>query len=311
MSLKLYDVLIFEEIISPGSLSKADADPAHRHAVRLTGIEPATDPLNGMNLLEVVWHESDRLPFPLCISLTKDGKLHQDISVARGNIVLADHGYTLKDQQLVPDIAENNKYRPLLKHKGITAAVQYFHDAKKNKAAAESLVQDPHEALPSISLSEKNGSWSIAKDLLGTDRFTMEFVAEMEDDGSANLRFGDDIKGKRPETGFQPAAIYRIGNGRYGNVGPDTICRIVSDEEAIVTVRNPLPASGGKDPETQEEIREFAPQAFRKQERAVTESDYAKKLNSMTRFKKQRLNFVGPEVGTPCFFLLTERMEKK
>jgi predicted phage baseplate assembly protein len=42
-----------------------------------------------------------------------------------------------------------------------------------------------------------------------------------------------------------------------------------------VTVRNPLPASGGAEPEPVEQVRQFAPQAFRVQERAVTDDDYA------------------------------------
>jgi predicted phage baseplate assembly protein len=40
-------------------------------------------------------------------------------------------------------------------------------------------------------------------------------------------------------------------------------------------VRNPLPASGGTDPEPLANVRLYAPQAFRTQERAVTEADYA------------------------------------
>jgi predicted phage baseplate assembly protein len=38
---------------------------------------------------------------------------------------------------------------------------------------------------------------------------------------------------------------------------------------------NPLQASGGTDPENNDQIRRRAPQAFRKQERAVTMADYA------------------------------------
>jgi predicted phage baseplate assembly protein len=40
-------------------------------------------------------------------------------------------------------------------------------------------------------------------------------------------------------------------------------------------VRNPLPARGGSAPESFEQVRQFAPQAFRRQERAVTEADWA------------------------------------
>ena len=43
----------------------------------------------------------------------------------------------------------------------------------------------------------------------------------------------------------------------------------------ITAVRNPLPATGGVDPEGMEEVRQAAPYAYRRQERAVTPEDYA------------------------------------
>src|SRR6185503_19033673 len=43
-----------------------------------------------------------------------------------------------------------------------------------------------------------------------------------------------------------------------------------------ITVRNPLPAQGGIDPESMEEVRMLAPAAFRQTiERAITAADYA------------------------------------
>ena len=49
----------------------------------------------------------------------------------------------------------------------------------------------------------------------------------------------------------------------------------MTDLAGIARVRNPLPASGGVDPEPIERVRLSAPQAFRTQERAITEADYA------------------------------------
>jgi predicted phage baseplate assembly protein len=60
-----------------------------------------------------------------------------------------------------------------------------------------------------------------------------------------------------------------------GNVGANTLAHIISGEaikEGGVT--NPLPAQGGMEPETMEHVRQNAPSAFRKQERAVTPLDY-------------------------------------
>jgi predicted phage baseplate assembly protein len=89
------------------------------------------------------------------------------------------------------------------------------------------------------------------------------------------LRFGDGIYGRQPSAGVPLQASYRIGNGSAGNVGADAITHVVTDVSGITAVRNPLPAQGGTDPESLEEVRLYAPQAFRTQERAVTEADYA------------------------------------
>jgi predicted phage baseplate assembly protein len=51
--------------------------------------------------------------------------------------------------------------------------------------------------------------------------------------------------------------------------------RIIWDTQGITAIRHSLAATGGVDPEPLDEARQFAPQAFRVQQRAVTEADYA------------------------------------
>jgi predicted phage baseplate assembly protein len=104
------DILIFEEVIGPGTGIEADADPAHRHVVRLTYVAPDVDPLTGDPVLEITWAAEDALPFPLCISATSlppDCKPLDDVSVARGNAILVDHGRRVHDEHLgqVPVVA--------------------------------------------------------------------------------------------------------------------------------------------------------------------------------------------------------------
>src|SRR5262249_8878517 len=71
------------------------------------------------------------------------------------------------------------------------------------------------------------------------------------------------------------SATYRVGNGIAGNVGADSLVHIVSDDSRITSVRNPIAAHGGVEPESMEDVRQRAPYAFRTQERAVTANDYA------------------------------------
>jgi predicted phage baseplate assembly protein len=89
------------------------------------------------------------------------------------------------------------------------------------------------------------------------------------------LRFGDDQSGRRatPEVEFK--ATYRVGNGASGNIGAESLAHILTADDRITGVGNPMPARGAVDQESIESVRQNAPSAFRIQERAVTPDDYA------------------------------------
>jgi predicted phage baseplate assembly protein len=101
-------------------------------------------------------------------------------------------------------------------------------------------------------------------------------VAEIESDGVTRLRLGNDSQGKRPDalTEFT-ATHYRVGNGTSGNIGAEALFHIVTSSASVTGICNPMPAQGGVDPETMDEVRHRAPYAFQTQDRAVTEADYA------------------------------------
>lgn len=164
------DVLIFEEVIGAKTADEDDADPARRHAVRLTRVEPTVDALYGQPLLQIEWAEEDALPFPLCLSTIgppPDCTLIQHVSVARGNVLLADHGQRRGPEALgcVPQEAEDTqcngegrasdvvrrpgRFRPTLSKGPLTFSQPLAPDA----AAAHRLTQDPREALPWIRLT--------------------------------------------------------------------------------------------------------------------------------------------------------------
>lgn len=143
----------------------------------------------------------------------------------------------------------------------------------------------PREARPAVAalLGFPTGTelWTPVPDLLDSTPFDRHFVAEVDDDGVAVLRFGDGEYGREPDGATSLRAVYRIGNGRAGNVGADALAHLALPPGApasgrVLSVRNPLPARAGTDAETLEEVRRLAPDAFRAlQHRAVTEEDYA------------------------------------
>jgi hypothetical protein len=328
-NLKPGDVLIFAEAVGPNTGQRSDADPTHRHAVRLTKVTPKEDPLGGrfldspnndpVNITEIEWHTDDALPFPLCISAIADREHGEDyqknVSIALGNIALADHGRTLKHPEALGAVPQPTlvrasvsagdrcqppdpmpippRFRPHLQFKPLTQAAAVIKQVSvKGKRQPVRLPFDPEasataafqwqmsDVFPAISLTShlgtKSNTWNAQRDLLNSRPDATDFVVEVEEEGTAYLRFGDDTYGLRPNTDTTFEATYRVGNGTRGNVGAEAIAHIVVTLESLIEeVRNPMPASGGVDPEAMEDLRQKAPSAFRIQERAVTPDDYA------------------------------------
>ncbi len=284
LDLQAGQVLVFEELVSPTSGEAGDADPTHRCAVRLTQVENGVDPLNSKAVVEIAWAVEDALPVPLCVTAARQ-KDQQVIEVLGGcgNVLLADHGQpveTIDDRQLPPcdgvrRYAPRLKAAPLTRQGRVTSAdgeALLLFDP--SAPASQAMQIDLRDVLPDIRVTLGGEPWTPVPDLLNSGRFACEFVVETETDGTARLRFGDDILGRRPPADPAPTATYRVGNGNAGNIGAHAISRIISDNPRILRVWNPLPASGGVDPEAMEQARLFAPHAFRFQERAVTEADY-------------------------------------
>ncbi len=292
--LKSGDVLLFEEVLGPATGVPADADPAHRCVVRLTQVTAGIDPLNSTKVIEIAWDTADSLPFPLCLSnvASKPGGAASPASVARGNMVLADHGLTGPVETLPNPITSPTPYRPRLQYTGLTFHVPYDDFAARQQPAAGILTQDPQKALPAITLVQDGGAWTVQGDLLNSGPTALDFVVEMENDGSANLRFGDGVLGAKPLGVLQ--ATYRTGNDAIGNIGADAVAHVIATPAqpftGITNVRNPLNAQGGTDPETLDQVRTFAPFAFRTQERAVTVDDYATVAQRHPQVKMARAN---------------------
>ncbi|HXM55999.1 MAG TPA: putative baseplate assembly protein, partial [Candidatus Dormibacteraeota bacterium] len=281
LTLAAGDLLLLEEIAGSDPAALDVLDPTRRHVVRLTAVEPLRDDEAGIDVVQVGWADADALPFPLCLSLSAEGAPPVEVAAARGNVVLADHGLSvdgglavlLGAGSLDPERpAPGRPYRPRL-----DAVPLVFADPLPAAAAPASACvrRDARAAAPAITLTDGVRGWSWRPDLLGSDRFAADFTVEVDDDGVPQLRFGDGAHGRAPDPGRPMSATFRIGGGAAGNVGAETLSRLVLAGGDVVAVRNPLPAGGGQDAEPVEQVRQLAPQAFRTPLRAVTEADYA------------------------------------
>ena len=330
LDLRVRDVLIFEEIISPRTGEAADIDLTHRHAVLLTSVRQDVDLLTGQPIVEIEWAAEDALPFALCVSTTgsaPDCERLENVSVARGNVVLVDHGRTIGRQVVDTQSAEDlgcvpleeseakccgvscapevamlpGRFRPSLKEGPLTFSEELFAAGvpspdilgesdedpcpKKEISATSLLQQDKRNALPQINLiSSVPGepvqlTWKPQYDLLGSGAEDNHYVVEIDNRQRAHLRFSNGELGRAPVVGEQFRATYRVGNGTAGNVGAEAISHIVTKNVIsgiTLRPRNPMAAIGGTEPETTDEVRLFAPYAFRADlKRAITAEDYA------------------------------------
>jgi predicted phage baseplate assembly protein len=464
LHLKVGDVLILEEVRGPKTGAEPDADKSHRHAVRLTSVEQAFDPLDGRPVVNVEWDAEDALPFALCISSIGEPpccELIENVSVARGNVILADHGRMTGPEDLpaVPyapgprAVCEGpfepsetfpgaGRFRPTLRQGPITHSAPFpserdvtraqafflaglinkvrrrveqllsqteegrtltreelaelavifgrrvmaragftmtsardtrqqprqsaddqtaalgrlvarFDDHMTKKArrieglrgralggytltddereeiaelfgdvvasaelelmdarslgpASTATLQEPRAAPAAVSvchvpsdddelrkhLGDERACWEPRRSLLESDGRARHFVAEMDDEGRAHLRFGDGENGRAPEPGEHMRATYRVGNGPSGNVGADSVRYVVFRNKFVagsMSARNPLPARGGVAHESIVDVKALAPGAVRKDlQRAVIADDYARLAERSSPDKIQR-----------------------
>ena len=323
--LKEDDILIFEEIKGAKTGIHGDVDFTHRHVVRLTKVTFREDtlypyeagkcddnvsqgepnPQLSVPIVEIEWAIADALPFSLCISAigpAPNCTLIENISVARGNVLLVDYGRTIQDEDLgkvlekatiIQCEAENQpaetivrpeQFHPHLQKAPLTFQ-QPLSDQDLQKAPATGLLaQSPDRSLPHITLTAspegvEGDRWIPKPNLLGSQSQSQHFVVEADDEGVAYLRFGNGELGQRPTANTQFEATYRIGNGTAGNLGAETLAYLVLPELLSgiqITPHNPFPAQGGMPPEPIAEVKLFAPHSFHKElQRAITTQDYA------------------------------------
>ncbi|MGH7496693.1 MAG: putative baseplate assembly protein [bacterium] len=171
LDLQVGDVLIFEEVLGPNTGNPADADPIHRHVVRLTQVKQDIDTLYNQPVVEIEWAAEHALPFPLCLSAIGEApecKYLGEISVARGNVILVDHGRTMEPPEELGKVPIGRtaaqcecegmpgdtmvvagRFRPYLQKAPLTFCQPL---PRMDTPASRLLMQATHAALPQIYL---------------------------------------------------------------------------------------------------------------------------------------------------------------
>jgi predicted phage baseplate assembly protein len=123
--------------------------------------------------------------------------------------------------------------------------------------------------------------WQPVRDFAHSDRYDRHFLL---DTATGEIRFGPAIRqpdgrvrqyGRVPESGRTIRfSRYRYGGGVEGNLPVDSLTMLTTSLAYVARVTNLRRASGGRDPETMEEVAARAQREMKAQLRAVTPEDY-------------------------------------
>ena len=117
--------------------------------------------------------------------------------------------------------------------------------------------------------------WDEAASLYGQSPREQVHITRLADDGTATVQFGDGLTGSRLPSGVENVeAKYRVGIGLAGNVKAKQLSLLMTRPLGVKGVRNPLPATGGADPESRDQARENAPLTVLTLDRVVSSQDY-------------------------------------
>ena len=177
------------------------------------------------------------------------------------NVVPATHGQTIENEVLGSVDIQRDTRRFMLKQKPLTYTSPVLAD----------------EHLPDTLQVQVNGvPWHQAPYLYGLSTNQRAYVVQNDSQDNTWLIFGNGNYGAHLPSGQEHiTATYRIGSGRVGNVPPNSLTTIRKRPPGIQKVTNPIPASGGADPESNDMARVNAPLHVQQtMQRIVSFNDY-------------------------------------
>jgi len=132
-------------------------------------------------------------------------------------------------------------------------------------------------AVQSTLLVTVNGSrWLEQPSLVNNAAHDQVYTTTSSAAAHTTVLFGDGINGARPPSGINNIrARYRKGLGVSGNLPSGAVQQLLDGVAGLQRVTNPIPFSGGGDPDSVVQIRERAPASLRTFGRAVSVADYA------------------------------------
>lgn len=227
--------------LSPGDFVLLECgDGGWSQPLRLESIQPQH------GATRVGWHPGDAL--------------RDDIPAAghwclRANLALAEEGYDLAAPGPAWRDGPDGAW-----HLDLPAPAHAVPFCAGPASAAALLAPHAEAAEPALSLDERlpgvpPGSWPLnrwhaCRDRIAAPPGARLFTCEAGPTSGLVLDFGAGADGPVPDPGIELHARCRVSHGAEGNVAAGTVAHLFGADRRITAVGNPLPASGGCDPES-------------------------------------------------------------
>jgi len=252
------------------AIRAADGAPAFRHArVVVTGAQ-----------LLIVPGTAGQ-PFQEYVALTVQAEsplqLETASSALLGNVALASHGETVRDEVLGDGDA--------------AVPFQKFDLAKNPLTYTPSA--GPGGVDSTLAVLVNDVRWTEVPTLFGRGAEAQIYTTRLADDGTVTVGFGDGRTGARLPSGRgNVVADYRQGSGLVGRVVAGALRSPLDLPVGLRSVENPIAATGGADPETLDQARENAPTTVRTFGRAVSLRDFQDLVRSTGEVAKALATWV-------------------
>lgn len=142
------------------------------------------------------------------------------------------------------------------------------------RAPVTHTLDEEDEPRSSLTVTVDGEPWTRVEDFVDSAFADPHFVVVQDNDGYAEVVFGDGRTVRVPDAGADVEVLYRVGQGDAGRVAANTITGHAV--EHLASISNPEPSGQSVEPQSLEEAKLLGPPAIlQARKRAVTEADYA------------------------------------
>ena len=187
-----------------------------------------------------------------------------------GNVVVATNGQTVGEV-----LGNGDASQPFLTFPLHQAPLTYL--SAPTAAGSES----------TLAVTVNDIDWHETDDLSALGPTDHQFITLTDNAAQTSVIFGNGENGARVPTGTANVkAVYRYGIGSGGNVAATQISQMATQPGGVMSVINPLPASGGADADTADQARANMPIAVKALDRLVSVTDYSDFSRSFAGIRK-------------------------